>query len=450
MKDAPRVALVSDYFYPKFGGVESHIIGLATGLLRLGLHVIVITHSYGNDDVEDETTISLTVYYLPVGIVAQNCMFPCLYPSLRFFPDIFERERINIVHGHSSMSAMVHEAIWHGKMLGLSTVITDHSLIGFCDAGAIVTNKLLEGTLSDESTHVICVSYCSAANTIIRSNIPPRLVHVIPNGISASFNANFFPPLKDRKTVKIVTCCRLEYRRGIDILLTIIPRFCEQFPYVKFIIAGDGPYRVRLEEIIRRHYLSDRVELKGVVPHKNLPELLSTCHVFLNTALTEAFCIAICEAARMGLSIVSSNVGGIPEVLPKDLVQLSNPSPKEIYSVLSNVVINIRNGHGPSREYISEKALLKYNWSDVCAKTVDIYQKSLRENKRTFHERLDKFCKVEFAGYFYQGVLVVHRTLFYLRKEMKISRFHVYFLLSFLMPSFFLYHILNTLRRHIF
>ena len=79
-----------------------------------------------------------------------------------------------------------------------------------------------------------------------------------------------------------------------------------------------------------------------------------------------------------------------------------------------------------------------------------IFRKSLRENKRTFQERLDKFCKVEFAGYFYQGVLVVHRTLFYMRKEMKISRFHVYFLLSFLMPSFFLYHILNTLRRHIF
>jgi phosphatidylinositol glycan class A protein len=117
--------------------------------------------------------------------------------------------------------------------------------------------------------------------------------------------------------------------------------------------------------------------------------------VFLNTALTEAFCIAICEAARMGLSIVSSNVGGIPEgkfksldlanitkrislktwkVLPKDLVQLSNPSPKEIYSALSSAVINIRNGHGPSREYISEKALTKYNWSDVCAKTVDIYR----------------------------------------------------------------------------
>jgi glycosyltransferase involved in cell wall biosynthesis len=62
--------------------------------------------------------------------------------------------------------------------------------------------------------------------------------------------------------VKIVTCCRLEYRRGIDLLLTIIPRFCEQFPYVKFVIAGDGPYRVRLEEIVRRNYLSDRVEIK--------------------------------------------------------------------------------------------------------------------------------------------------------------------------------------------
>ena len=41
-----RVALVSDYFYPSFGGVESHIIGLANGLIRRGHKVIVITHIY--------------------------------------------------------------------------------------------------------------------------------------------------------------------------------------------------------------------------------------------------------------------------------------------------------------------------------------------------------------------------------------------------------------------
>ena len=42
--------------------------------------------------------------------------------------------------------------------MGLRTVLTDHSLFGFADAGSILTNKLLKFTLSDVD-HVICVSH---------------------------------------------------------------------------------------------------------------------------------------------------------------------------------------------------------------------------------------------------------------------------------------------------
>lgn len=460
MDDGLRVALVSDYFYPKFGGVESHIIGLASGLLRLGLHVVVVTHTYGTSHVgkvdlhltklatisETETndTIRLTVYYLPVGIVAMNSMFPSLFPTFRFFPMLFEKEKINLVHGHSSMSAMVHESIWHAKIMGLSTVITDHSLIGFADVGAIFCNKLLEGTLSDESTHVICVSYCSAANTILRSNIPTKLVHVIPNGVSAAFNAELFPPLEEREEIRVVICCRLEYRRGIDLLLSIIPKMCQEVPSVKFVIAGDGPYRVRIEEVIRRYYLSSRVELKGMVPHKDLPKLLSQCHIFLNTALTEAFCIAICEAARMGLSVVSSNVGGIPEVLDKDIVRLSNPSPTELYDSLLDAIKDVKSGDRMLRNFISKKAAGRYNWPDVCSRTIEVYRKSAKESRRTFRQRLRLFRKVEFAGFFYQAVLVVHTSLVFLKK-IGISVDHVYLLLGILLPCYFASYIFANL-----
>jgi len=37
-------------------------------------------------------------------------------------------------------------------------------------------------------------------------------------------------------------------------------------------------------------------------------------HIFLNASLTEAFCIAIVEAAACGLLVVSTHVGGVPEV----------------------------------------------------------------------------------------------------------------------------------------
>ena len=43
-------------------------------------------------------------------------------------------------------------------------------------------------------------------------------------------------------------------------------------------------------------------------------DFLAQGHVFVNASLTEAFCIAIVEAAAVGLTVVSTRVGGVPEV----------------------------------------------------------------------------------------------------------------------------------------
>jgi len=58
----------------------------------------------------------------------------------------------------------------------------------------------------------------------------------------------------------------------------------------------------------------------------------------MNTSLTEAFGIAILEAACAGLYVVSTRVGGIPEILPEDMISFANPDedgdlpPNPIYS----------------------------------------------------------------------------------------------------------------------
>lgn len=47
--------------------------------------------------------------------------------------------------------------------------------------------------------------------------------------------------------------------------------------------------------------------------------------IFLNTSLTESFGIAILEAACAGLYVVSTKVGGVPEVLPEGMISFANP-----------------------------------------------------------------------------------------------------------------------------
>jgi phosphatidylinositol glycan class A protein len=82
--------------------------------------------------------------------------------------------------------------------------------------------------------------------------------------------------------------------------------------------------------MIKRHSLEERVEMLGSIPSKNVRNVLVRGHIFLNTSLTEAFCIAIVEAASCGLLVVSTDVGGVFEVLPHDMIFLAKPDPNEI------------------------------------------------------------------------------------------------------------------------
>lgn len=65
-------------------------------------------------------------------------------------------------------------------------VFTDHSLFGFADLSAIVTNKLIEITLSTVN-HCICVSHTGKENTVLRAKVPKEKVSVIPNAVDTAF-----------------------------------------------------------------------------------------------------------------------------------------------------------------------------------------------------------------------------------------------------------------------
>lgn len=54
------------------------------------------------------------------------------------------------------------------------------------------------------------------------------------------------------------------------------------FDKVRFIVGGDGPKRVRLEEMREKHSLQDRVEMLGAVPHAQVRSVLISGHIFLN------------------------------------------------------------------------------------------------------------------------------------------------------------------------
>jgi len=412
-----RIAMVCDFFYPRHGGVENHMWSLAHSLLQAGHKVIIITHSYHFPD-HDKFDIDnrksdrmrnkrwagvrvfpggLKVYYCPfLTMVDEVCIptFTVTFPLLRW---IFIREGIKIVHSHQATSAMGNEAITYAAELGLGSVYTDHSLFGFDDLASIVLNRVLKVTMSTLGA-AICVSHTCRENYILRSKVLPSIVHVIPNAVDTT---KFTPdPSKRDKNdrVEVVVVNRLVYRKGVDLLLGVIPTICKAFPKVDFIIGGDGPKRQSLEEMVEREGLHDRVEFLGFVKHESVRDVLVRGHVFLNCSLTESFCIAILEAASAGLFVVSTNVGGVPEVLPPDMIQLADANIDALVEGLSKAISERIEKVDPFEYHQRVKDM--YSWERVANETALVYDEVLNKPRLTFLQRLARYKTVGWiAGY---------------------------------------------------
>ena len=374
------------------GGVESHIYHLAQCLVHRGHKVIIITHGYGRRTGVRYLTSCVKVYYLPFGTFHNQCALPTVFATFRFLRDIFIREGIEIVHGHSAFSTLCHDALFHAQTMGLKTVFTDHSLFGFADPSSIITNKFLEFSMTNVD-HVICVSNTSKENTVLRASLDAYRVSVIPNAV----DHDLFKPEHGKQRlekVAIVVASRLVYRKGMDLLAGVMPRICAKHSNVTFIIGGDGPKRILLEEVREKFCLQDRIFLLGNLCQTEVKDLLAQGDIFLNTSLTEAFCMAILEAASCGLQVVSTNVGGIPEVLPPNLIKLAEPTITSLESALDDAIASCSTYK--SCDMLEAHSTLKivYTWRSIAARTEKVYQTISRVAPSCIKERLMKYFKV--------------------------------------------------------
>lgn len=413
-KKTLNICMATDFFYPNTGGVESHVFQLSQCLVNQGHKIIIITHAYGDRTGIRYMTKGIKVYYIPVLVMYNQASFPTLFCTFALVRDILLREKIDIVHGHSAFSTIAHEAMMHGKTLGLHTVFTDHSLFGFADASAIVTNKLLQITLS-LCDRVICVSHTGKENTALRARYDPYKISVIPNAVDTDvFTPDVTKRQPDRITIVVVS--RLVYRKGIDLLASLIPILCERNPSVDFLIGGDGQKRICLEEMIELNNLQGRVTLLGSVPHEQVRDVLIRGDIFLNCSLTEAFCMAIIEAAACGLQVVTTNVGGIPEVLPDDMVWLASPETNSLLAAINQALDDKKNGRIVEPIECHRRISSYYQWVDVAERTQNVYKAAYSAEPCSLGERLLKLnsCGPIFGQLFVIIAMIEHLLfLFY-------------------------------------
>lgn len=114
---------------------------------------------------------------------------------------------------------------------------------------------------------------------------------------------------------------------------------------------------------------------------------MSRAQIFLNPSLTEAFGIGILEAACAGLFVVSTRVGGVPEVLPPGLVEFAEPDVEDLVRAISRAIEHVRSGkHDPVKAH--EELRDMYSWAEVAERTERVYYGAVRVEAVPVLERL--------------------------------------------------------------
>ena len=143
-----------------------------------------------------------------------------------------------------------------------------------------------------------------------------RSIHVIPQGV-------FLFEFADRcltptATPLVLSIGVLEERKGHHYLLDAFVRVLKAIPNANLVIIGaeaEPHYRVRLQQQIANLRLDEQVQLLSNLSHEQVLGYIFRAHMFTLHSEEELQGIAICEAMAAGLPILSTKVGGIPDVV---------------------------------------------------------------------------------------------------------------------------------------
>jgi len=118
-----------------------------------------------------------------------------------------------------------------------------------------------------------------------------------------------------------VQTCRLIAKKGLRTALTAFAEFRHAFPKAHYTIAGDGPMRQELDQLVAELGLTEAVAFPGFLNQEQLNALYARAHVFLHPSeLTakqdqEGIPNSMLEAMATGLPIAATLHGGIPEAV---------------------------------------------------------------------------------------------------------------------------------------
>lgn len=348
-----RVAHVIHSLGP--GGAESVLVDLAAAAGSAGLELLVIALSPTPQPVHAAALRALGVPVVELELPRWDPRaLPGTLAALRSF-------RAELVHTHLKHADLIGAAA--GRRLGLPVVSTLH-IVEDAPAGSLGRAKRAAGLAVRRRTAARTIALSDAQRGWYRAltGSEDRLV-VLPNGVADPGATDRSRRLAvraelgiDEATPLIVSAALMRPEKGHDLLLDAVSRLSADRPPVA-LLAGDGVLRPELEARVRAdERLAARVRFLGY--RADVPALFAAADLVLHTSLADALPTSVMQALAVGVPVVATRVGGIPDIVGEDAGLLVPPEPAAVAHAVDRLLgdagLRIAMGAAGRRRFLEE------------------------------------------------------------------------------------------------
>jgi len=359
-----RIALASDWYLPRLGGIELQVAALGAELRARGHEATVVT---GTSGTTDEHVHRLRVARLPFAGVA-------LPASLRTrMREALAALRVDVVHAHVSVvSPVAYAAVLAARDLALPAVVTFHSEL---HASARLL-AFAEHVLAWRRWPVAITAVSGLVARQLATAIPDLAVERLPNGVRRAEWRAPRDTRRDGAAVRFVSALRLHRKKRPLALVKAFARARARRPEIpmRLILHGEGPERRALERAIRHRQLEDCVTLAGWTSRTALAESYASSDCFVLPTRREAFGIAALEARCAGLPVIAMGRSGVTDFLTHGRNALLADDDRELAAHLARVA-----GDPALRTTLGASAddLAAFDWPTVVERHLACYERTV-------------------------------------------------------------------------
>ncbi len=389
-----HIAHFTNTYHPVTSGVVRSVSRFRQALTDLGHNVFIFAQA--DRDYKDQEPFVFR--YPALQLPLQE--YPLTIPVSNFVDTLLPSLKLNVIHAHHP-ALLGQVAARKAEALDIPLVFTHHTRYREYSHYAFglpqgLAKQVIQRWIGDYMTqcqHVVVPSE-SIKQLLAETYGVTEGITAVPTGINvAHYQQAAAGDVRQRhgwseEDKLLISIGRLAKEKNWHTLITAVVPVIQKHPNVRLVILGEGEERERLEALVKKLGVAQRVHLIGTVPFDDVPNYLKAADLFCFASVTETQGLVTLEAMAAGLPVVAVAATGTSDAVSDGEQGLLTPDDSEALAGAMLRVLEDEALYHKLAESAGQKAH-EFDLDRQGRRLVQVYEQAIEAKKAGFHIRID-------------------------------------------------------------